>query len=95
VIDLFAVQNSVMLVLALVLFGFKAVAFVDAVVRPDAVYVAAGKQTKSFWLLVLGLAVVANMLIWYPIGIINVIGVVAALVYLVDVRPALRALTRG
>jgi hypothetical protein len=33
------------------------------------------------------------MLIWSPMSFLNLIGTVAALVYLVDVRPALRALT--
>lgn len=94
VIDLFAVQNNIMLLLTLVLFVCKAVAFVDAVTRPDAVFVAGGKQTKAFWLLILGLAVVANMLIWSPLGFINLIGTVAALVYLADVRPTVRSLTR-
>ena len=93
-VELFQVQNTVMLALTLVLFGCKAVAFVDAVVRPDAVFVASGKQTKSFWLLILGLAVVANMLIWSPISILNLIGTVAALVYLADVRPTVKSLSQ-
>ena len=93
-VELFQVQSTVMLALTLVLFVCKAVAFVDAVVRPEAVFVASGKQTKSFWLLILGLALVANMLLWSPIGILNLIGTVAALVYLADVRPAVKSLTQ-
>jgi hypothetical protein len=92
--DLFEVQNNLMLVIALVLFGCKAVAFVDAVTRPPALFVAAGKQTKPFWLLILGLAAAYNMLDWYPIGILNIIGTVAAFVYLADARPAMRSLRR-
>ena len=93
-VELFQVQNTVMLALTLVLFGCKAVAFVDAVVRPDAVFVASGKQTKSLWLLILGLAALANMLIWSPISILNLIGTVAALVYLADVRPTVKSLSQ-
>lgn len=92
--DLFSLQNNLMLVLALILFVCKAVAFVDAATRPAALFVAAGKQTKPFWLLILGLALLVNMVMWNPIGILNVIGVVAAFVYLADARPAMKALRR-
>jgi hypothetical protein len=94
VFDLFSLQNNLMLVLALILFVCKAVAFVDAATRPAALFVAAGKQTKPFWLLILGLALLVNMVMWNPIGILNVIGVVAAFVYLADARPAMKALRR-
>jgi len=94
VTELFQLQGSVMLALSLILFVCKAVAFVDAVIRPEGVFVASGKQTKPFWLLILGIAVVANMLIWSPIHIINLVGTVAALVYLTDVRPTVKSLTR-
>ncbi|CAN5495121.1 hypothetical protein BH18ACT8_BH18ACT8_03570 [soil metagenome] len=93
-IDLFSVQNGIMLALTFALFVCKAVAFVDAVMRPENAFVAGGKQTKPFWLLVLGLAVVANTLIWSPLSFLNLIGTVAALVYLADVRPILKTLTR-
>lgn len=93
--NLFAVQNNVMLLLTFVLFACKAVAFVDAVTRPEAAFAASGKQSKAFWLLILGLAVALHAVTWYsPIGIINLIGTVAAFVYLADVRPALKGLTR-
>jgi len=93
VYQLFQVQNSVMLALTLILFVCKAVAFVDAVSRPQEAFVATGKQTKPFWMLILGIAVVANMLLWSPIHIINLVGTVAALVYLADVRPTVKSLT--
>ncbi len=93
--NLFAVQTNVMLVLTLVLFACKAVAFVDALVRPDTAFAATGKQSKAFWLLILGLAVALHAVTWYsPIGIINLIGTVAAFVYLADVRPAVKSLSR-
>jgi Protein of unknown function (DUF2516) len=94
VLDLFQVQNNLMLAISLVLFGCKAVAFVDAVTRPPALFVAAGKQTKPFWLLILGLAVALNMVMWSPLSLFNIIGTVAAFVYLADARPAMRALRR-
>ncbi|KAA1425551.1 DUF2516 family protein [Mumia zhuanghuii] len=70
--------------------GAKAFAMIDAVSRTPQAFVAADKQTKPFWLIVLGLSLVANLLIWYPLSILNLAGIVAALVYLADARPALQ-----
>ncbi len=89
---LFDVRNSIELALSLTLFVVKAFAFVDAVSRPAQAYVATDKQTKMFWVLVLGLFLAAHMLFWRPIGILNLIGTVAAFVYLADARPALRTM---
>lgn len=93
-LDLFELQNNLMLALTLVLFVCKAVAFVDAATRPPALFLAAGKQTKPFWVLILGLALAVNMVFWSPISLFNIIGTVAAFVYLADARPAMRALRR-
>lgn len=83
-----------MLIVMLLMFAVKAWAFVDALShRPDA-YPAADKQTKAMWLILLGISLAAQMLVWSPLFFLNLIGVVAALVYLLDVRPALRSLTR-
>lgn len=60
------------------------VALVDAALRRDAAFVAAGKQTKIFWILVLVLGL-----------FITFVGVIAAIVYLVDVRPAVREVGGG
>jgi hypothetical protein len=96
VVELFAVQSKVMLALTLILFVCKAVAFVDAVSRPQEVFVASGKQTKPFWLLILGLTLAGHMLLWpAPLHLLNLIGTVAAFVYLADVRPTVKSLTRG
>ena len=81
-------------ILTLFLFVMQAWAFIDAVSRRPDAFVAADKLTKQAWLIILGLALAAHMLIWNPISFLNLIGAVAAIVYLVDVRPAIRALTR-
>ncbi len=70
-------------------------ALVDAVMRPQAAYPAAGKQSKAMWLIFLGLAAVWQLLGNSAIGIIGLLGVVATIVYLVDVRPALRQVSGG
>jgi len=88
-------MNSLSLAISLALFLCKAFAFGDAVSRPASAFVAAEKQTKVFWLIILGLFLVAHALSWYPLGILNLIGTVAAFVYLADARPAMRELGRG
>lgn len=92
---MFAVQSTLMTVGTLVIFALQAFAFVDAVSRRPDAYVAADKLTKPAWLIILGIALAAHMLIWNPISFLNLIGTVAALVYLLDARPALQSLTRG
>lgn len=91
----FAIESAVSLVVTLALFGLKAVAFVDASTRPAAVFPAADRQTKGFWLLILGLFLVHHLLFWPVWGILSLIGTIAALVYVLDVRPTVRSLTRG
>lgn len=89
----FEIQNAFMLVATLVVFVVQAWAFIDAVSRRPEAFVAADKLTKPAWLIILGLALLAHMLIWSPVSILNLAGAVAAIVYLVDARPALRAVT--
>lgn len=75
--------------LALALWGF-----VDALVRPAAGFVAAGKLTKPAWLGITALAAVL-LFVMGPMSFLGLPAVVAAVVYLVDVRPAVRGLHRG
>ena len=79
-------------VLALV--AVKIWAFVDALMRPAAAYVAAEKLTKQAWLLILGLAVVTSLLWPHPLGLFSIVGTVAAFVYILDAKPALASVTR-
>ncbi|TPG14087.1 DUF2516 family protein [Pedococcus bigeumensis] len=85
-------QGIVILLLSLAAFAAEVFALVDAVRhRPDA-FVAAGKRTKQFWSIILGVAVLLGFVsvgrsLLFSIGLI---AVVAAGIYLADVRPALR-----
>lgn len=82
--------------LGLVTLLLKAFCLIDAATRRADAFPAAGKQSKVFWLVILGVAVAWNLLIdGNPIGIINVIGLIAALVYFLDVRPAVREASGG
>ena len=70
-------------------------AFVDALIRPAAGFVAAGKLTKPGWAAITGLAGVVIYWQQGPMSFLGLPAVIAAIVYLVDVRPAVRGLRRG
>ena len=74
--------------------ALTAYALVDALVRPAAGYVAAGKLTKPAWAAITGLALL--VVFWQgPMSFLGLPAIIAAVVYLVDVRPAVRGLRRG
>lgn len=62
------------------------IAFIHAAVQRSDAFPAVGKQTKLLWV---GILAVATLVIWLSsvVGFLGLIGVVATLVYLVDVRP--------
>lgn len=76
-------------VVSLVLFLFALFAFVDAAIHREDAYRAADKNTKAFWLIILGIAA-AVMKLFSILSFLPIIGLVAVIVYMVDVRPALR-----
>ncbi|MDH6576678.1 DUF2516 family protein [Kitasatospora sp. MAP5-34] len=82
--------------LAMAMVGFKLVAFGDALTRREDAYRAADKKTKPFWLIILGLALGIDLLLGPSVfGPLALVGLVAAIVYMVDVRPALKQVTGG
>lgn len=91
-----SLQQLILLILGLLAFALQIYALVDAArQRPDA-FVAAGKQTKQLWLIFLGVATAIGFVsIFGPLNIFNLIAVVAAAVYVTDVRPAVRGMTGG
>jgi hypothetical protein len=90
-----AFEELVFLLLYLAAQALTVWAFVDALVRPAAGFVATGKLTKPAWLAITGLAAVILFLTKNPIALLGLPAVIAAVVYLVDVRPAVRGLRRG
>jgi uncharacterized YccA/Bax inhibitor family protein len=86
-------QGDVAVVLVLVLLAVKIYALVTALTYSAESYVAAGKLTKPAWGIILGLAVVLQLL---PVlGLLVNLGfTIATIVFLVDVRPALSGLRR-
>lgn len=85
-------QANVVTLVYLVLLGVKMWALIDALLRPAQAYVAADKLTKTAWLWILGLTLAAHLLLGSLL--FGLVGTVAAFVYIVDVKPALAALTR-
>jgi hypothetical protein len=86
-------SSLLLLVLGYGALALKVWALVDACTRPQPAYVAAGKLTKIAWVAILVAAVLLGGADF--IGIFGLLGTVAAIVYLVDVRPAVRELRRG
>ena len=87
------------LALGLAAFVVEAWAFIDAIGRPAQAFVAAGKQTKPLWLIILGVAAVVGLAgAVYGVGptsILPVAAFVAAAVYLADVRPKVRSFPKN
>jgi hypothetical protein len=88
-------QVLLFLVLALVLFGVEVWALIDCARRPAGAFLAAGKRTKRFWLLLTGAAAAVGFIAIPPplglglfTGFLQFVAVVPAGVYLADVRPA-------
>ncbi len=86
-------SSLLLLVLGYGALGLKLWALVDACTRPTPAYVAAGKLTKVAWVAILAAAVLLGGADVF--GIFGLLGTIAAIVYLVDVRPAVRELRRG
>jgi hypothetical protein len=87
---------SLMTLLGFALFILEAFAFIDAAIRPSQAFVAADKQTKQFWLVLIGVFSVITLM-FGPVGLfgLGLVGIVAASVYLLDARPAVRAVGGG
>ncbi len=97
-------QYAVLVVLAVLAFGMQVYALVDAArTSPDA-FVAAGKLSKQKWVGILAVATAFGFIALPPpigagflssIGFLSIVAVVAAAVYLADVRPAVRQIRGG
>ena len=77
--------TGIFLVISLVTLVIKVWALIDVAIRPPRAFVSEGKQTKGLWVAILVVAVLATY-----VGFLSIIGLIAALVYLLDVRPAVK-----
>ena len=76
--------NGAFLVIFIAIVLIKLFALIDAASRPAGAFAYAEKQTKQIWL-----AILAGALLTTFMSFLTLIGLVAALVYLLDVRPAI------
>jgi hypothetical protein len=83
---MFEFQGDVMMILSIALFVAKGFALVDCVSRRPSQLDSLDTLPKQTWLIILGLSLVAHLVFWYPLSILNLVGTVAALVYLAQVR---------
>jgi hypothetical protein len=93
--NVFEIQGTVLLVALLASIGVKIFALVSAVRFSSESYQAANKLTKPAWCAILGAGFLWSILfLGSPLNLVNLVFLIAAFVYLADVRPALRSLTR-
>ncbi|MFD1946439.1 DUF2516 family protein [Nocardioides aestuarii] len=91
--NVFQIEGTIMLVVSLIVMAVKIFSLVTALMFSPEHYRAADKLTKQAWVAILGLGVLAAILMPYsPLGLLNLAFLIAAFVYLADVRPALKGL---
>lgn len=83
---MFEIQSGLMFLISIALFAAKGFALVDCVARPSAKFTYIETLPKQTWLVILVLAILANLVVWSPLNLLNLVGTVAALVYLAQVR---------
>lgn len=82
--DLLQAQNGLFLVISLACLVLKVFALVDCAMRRPSGF--GYSMSKNSWLIILGLALLAHLLIPSPLSLFNLLGTVAALVYLAQHR---------
>lgn len=91
---MFGASNALLSALSLAVLVLHGWALVDCVTRPANAFEAAGKLTKPAWLAITGIALALGIL-FNPLGIFGLVAIVASIVYLVDVRPAIKEIQGG
>ena len=88
--DLLAnLQHYIVLALSVGALAIEIYAVIDCLRRRPDAFVAAGKRTKQFWMLVTGVAVLLGFVALGGLGFLAIVAIIAAGVYLADVKPAL------
>ncbi|MBF4162521.1 DUF2516 family protein [Nocardioides acrostichi] len=89
-----AFDNGFYLVVGFALVVLKLFAFVDALLHSNPEYEAAGKLTKPAWCTILGIGLAVQLILGGLVDLLTLAFAIAAIVYIVDVRPAIRGLRR-
>ena len=90
--DVVGYLNLLLLIVSLVV---QAVALIHCLTQRGDGFQAIGTLPKGAWAAILAICIVLTLLISGPVGIFSLIGIAAALIYLLDVRPGLRDLSDG
>ncbi len=89
-------QRMIFLALTVAAFGVQLWAFVDSLRYKDDNYRAVDKQSKKFWVIILAVGLALALIALPPLGMsmifLNLLALVAAIVYLTDVRPKIKAI---
>ncbi len=91
-------QSFLYLALSLVALGIEVWAFADCARRNPATFEASFKRTKGFWMALTGGSVAGGLftvLTGAGLGLLGIAAVIAASVYLADVKPAVNDVRRG
>ncbi len=67
----------------------------DALARKSAAFPAAGKLTKPAWVALTGFSLAISALLQAPLSLISLALLIVSMVYLADVRPAVREVSGG
>jgi xanthine/uracil/vitamin C permease (AzgA family) len=86
------IYSLFVLAISLGLLIVKVLALIDVTRRPKQSFPAVGRQTKQLWLIFTVGAVIGHLLDFRPTSLINLIGTIAAIVYMVDVRVRIKDL---
>jgi hypothetical protein len=84
--------NLLILILSLIV---QAVALIHCLTQRGDGFQAIGTLPKGAWAAILAVCIVLTLLLQSAIGIFGLIGIAAALIYLLDVRPGLKDLSDG
>jgi hypothetical protein len=79
-------QSWLAFALSVVLFGVKVFALVDCIARDKNAFARADTLAKGGWMIILAIAVLVHVWDWSPLGLLNLAGTLAALVYLAQLR---------
>jgi len=91
-VNIFQVEGTVAWAIALAVLALKIAALVISLLYSDEAYRAADRLTKAAWVAILGIGLLAQLV---PVSALaNLAFTIAALVFFLDVRPALAGLRR-
>jgi len=91
-LDVVGYLQLLLLIMSLIV---QAVALIHCLTQRGDGFQAIGTLPKGAWAAILAVCIVLTLLFSGPVGIFSLIGIAAALIYLLDVRPGLKDLSDG